>query len=114
MNVKKKNFVFDCILILITGGLWNIWMQYRQIRDYNLLTNSDKYSFTKWFLLSLITFGIYHVIHEYRLTKDICIMNGLIENEVISIASAALSITGLWVLVDLYQQELINQKVENS
>jgi hypothetical protein len=35
-NTRKKygffNFVFDCILTMITGGLWLIWVFVREMR----------------------------------------------------------------------------------
>ena len=117
MRLKKHNFIFDLVLILLTAGLWNIWMQYRQIRDYNRVSNEKKYSFLKWMILTLITFGFYHVYHEYKLTKSICEKNNIKEKEIISIIAAIISITGFWVFVDLYQQEILNQivsKIENE
>ena len=113
-NIKKHGFLFDLILILITGGLWNIWMQYRQIRDFNNLSKYKKYSFLNWFLLTLITIGVYHIIHEYRLTKDICELNQIGEKESIAIFAAIISMTGLWIFVDLYQQEVINNIIEKE
>jgi hypothetical protein len=112
--IKQKSFLFDLLFIIITGGLWNIWMQYRQIRDFNNLINQDKYSFIKWAILTLITFGLYHVYHEYKLTKDICLTNNIPEKETIAIVAALISITGLWIFVDLYQQEQINQIIQEN
>ena len=68
-KIDRKNLVIDLILILITGGLWNIWMQYRQIRDFNAYLGEYRYSFLFWLLLTFITFGLYHIYHEYRLTR---------------------------------------------
>jgi hypothetical protein len=110
--MQQKNIIIDLILILITGGLWNIWMQYRQIRDYNNINRTKNYSFFKWFIFTLVTFGIYHVYHEYKLTRDIYLLTGNTDNaEIVGLIAGAISITGLWIFVDLYQQELLNRRI---
>jgi hypothetical protein len=101
-KVIKKNLLFDFILIIITGGIWNLWMQFRKIRDYNTQLGFKKYSFLKWLILTILTFGLYHLYHEYKLTRDMD--NGL----EIGIMSAAVSATGAWIFVDLYQQSILN------
>ena len=111
MKIKKKNLFIDLILIIITGGIWNIWMQYRQIRDFNSVSNSNQYSFLKWLFFSLITFGIYHIYHEYKLTRDFCLLNEVNDAELIGIFSGIVSATGFWFIIDLYQQSLLNEKV---
>ena len=109
-KIRSKSIFVDLILIFITFGFWNIWMQYRQIRDFNKISNY-RYSFLKWFLFSLITFGIDHVYHEYKLTR------GMIKEvepdsdaQLIGLIAGAISATGLWIFVDIYQQDLLNQK----
>lgn len=112
--MKEQSIIFDLILILISGGIWNIWMQYRQIRDYNNLIRENKYSFFRWFIFTLITFGIYHVYHEYILTRDIYLLTGNKDNaDIFALIGAVLSATGLWVFVDIYQQELLNNKIKS-
>jgi hypothetical protein len=108
-NIDNKNILIDFILILITGGLWNIWMQYRQIRDFNIYLDIDKYSFFKWLFLSLITFGLYHIYHEYKLTRDMYESVTSIDNGLeVGIIAGAISATGAWIFVDLYQQSILN------
>lgn len=109
--VKHKSIFFDIVLILVTGGIWNIWMQYRQIRDYNKLSNTNNYSFFKWLILTLITFGLYHIYHEYKLTKDICLLTNKPDSETLGLLAALASISFLWVVVDIYQQEALNQRI---
>ena len=110
---KKKIILIDLILIILTGGLWNLWMQYRQIRDYNNLIGENRYSFIFWLFFSLLTLGLYHVYHEYKLTRDICLLEGNIKDpEIYAILAGVISITGLWIFVDLYQQEIINRSIK--
>lgn len=107
--MKQHNILIDCILLIITFGIWNIYMQYRQIQD--MKTFSTNYSFLKWALLSLITFGIYHVYHEYKMTKDICLFLEIPSNRIYALFSAIGSLSGLWIIVDLFQQDLLNDIV---
>ena len=108
--IRKKSIFFDLVLVLITFGLWNLWMQYRQIRDFNNISNKN-YSFLKWFFLSIITFGIYHVYHEYKLTRDMIEeVSPKSDSQLIGIIAGVVSATGLWIFVDVFQQELLNQK----
>ena len=108
--IRKKSIFFDLVLVLITFGLWNLWMQYRQIRDFNNISNKN-YSFLKWFFLSIITFGIYHVYHEYKLTRDMIEeVSPKSDSQLIGIIAGVVSATGLWIFVDVFQTELLNQK----
>lgn len=107
--IEQKNLILDFILIIITAGVWNIWMQYRQIRDFNIYLGQRRYSFLKWALLSLVTFGLYHIYHEYKLTRDMYEnvtddKNGL----EVGIIAGVISATGAWIFVDLYQQSILN------
>ena len=113
--VSKKSILIDLVLVLITGGLWNLWMQYRQIRDYNVLNagRGESYSFFTWLFFSIITLGLYHIYHEYKLTRDIYILSAEDGDiELIALFAAIVSATGLWIFVDLYQQELLNRAQE--
>lgn len=108
----KKNLLIDFLLILISGGLWNLWMQYRQIRDFNIFLGTNRFSFLKWFFLTLITFGLYHIYHEYRLTRDMYESQiGSPEGFEVGLIAGIISATGLWILVDLYQQSILNEIV---
>lgn len=109
-SISKKSIILDLILVLLTGGLWNIWMQYRQIRDFNKVS-THKYSFFKWAFFSLITFFLYHIYHEYKLTRDMVKeVDPTADAEILGLIAGVISATGLWVFVDLYQQELLNRK----
>jgi hypothetical protein len=109
-SIDKKNLLIDFALIVLTGGLWNIWMQYRQIRDFNICLNEEKYSFLKWLLFTLLTFGLYHIYHEYKLTRDMYeFVAGKNNGLEVGIIAAIISATGAWIFVDLYQQSILNE-----
>jgi hypothetical protein len=108
--MKKHSILFDIILALLTAGLWNIWVQRRQIRDTNTLIGEDKYSFLKWGIFSLLTFGIYHIYHEYIMTKDILSNLNNDTAELLSVGAAVCSAFGLWILVDAFHQQKFNER----
>ena len=109
VKIIKKNIFLDFILIIITAGIWNLWMQYRQIRDYNAHLGFKKYSFLKWLIFTILTFGLYHLYHEYKLTRDMYeTITGMNNGLEIGIISGAVSATGAWIFVDLYQQSILN------
>ncbi|MBT4792295.1 MAG: DUF4234 domain-containing protein [Halobacteriovoraceae bacterium] len=108
-KIEKKNLLIDFILILLTGGVWNIWMQYRQIRDFNICLGERKYSFIKWLILTLLTFGLYHIYHEYKLTRNMYeSVAGMGNGLEVGIIAGLISATGAWIFVDLYQQSILN------
>ena len=108
-QIEKKNLLIDLILILLTGGFWNLWMQYRQIRDFNLFLGMDRYSFLKWLILTFITLGLYHIYHEYKLTREMYeTLDGIDNGLEVGIIAGLISATGAWIFVDLYQQSILN------
>jgi len=116
-NIEKKSILWDIVWTILTLGLFNIWVQIRQIVDSNEIIGRQEFSFFKLALLTIITIGFYFVWHEYKMTK--ILMNKVYPNEPGSIEGtsllcAALAFFGLWFLVDSYQQHLINKIIDKS
>lgn len=111
---NKKSILLDILLTFITFGLWNIWVQYRQMRDYNKMHMNKEYSFIVWAIFCLLTFGLYHIYHEYKLTKDILILGGTKNPQEYAIICAIATAFGLWFIVDSYQQAVLNEKVDTG
>lgn len=111
---ERKSILFDIIVTFLTLGLWNLWVQYRQMRDYNKLHMRKDYSFLVWFILTLITFGLYHAYHEYKMTRDILILRGNDRPHDYAIICAIATLMGLWFIVDSYQQAVLNEVVEKG
>lgn len=108
-NIEKKSLLFDFVLILLTGGIWNVWMQYRQIRDFNSMSEEQNFSFAKWAILTILTFGLYHIYHEYKLTRHMYeSITGQNNGLEVGIIAGIISATGAWIFIDLYQQSLLN------
>jgi uncharacterized membrane protein YjgN (DUF898 family) len=104
----------DIILTLVTCGLWNIWIQARQMRAVNFMINRQKYNFWAWAGLTLITCGLWHIYHEYRLSSDISMALGKGPSDVGPILHLLLSIFALSIIADALQQAEINTYFGNT
>ncbi len=111
--ITKKDFLLDIFLTVITGGLFNLWVQYRQMRDMNFLLQHKKYSYLFWIFMSVITFGIYHHYHEYKMTKDLIEISEYESSGFEPILAAVLSFFLLWFVIDSFQQYLMNSTIES-
>ena len=108
-----RSIAVDVILTVLLCGLWNIWIQARQMRAVNFMIGTPKYKFWHWLLLTLITCGLWHIYHEYRLSQDIAWARNSpqSDNPVIHLV---LSIFGLSIVVDALQQAEINSYFGNN
>ena len=70
-NQHVRNVALDIVFTLLTCGLFNFYVQYKQCDAVNDMIQEDKYNFIHWFLFCLITCGLYHIYHEYRKSSDI-------------------------------------------
>jgi hypothetical protein len=103
-----RNIALDLILTLLTLGLYNLWVQHRQMVAVNAMLRQDKYSFWRWFLLSLVTCGIYHVYHEFRKSEDIARVLGRPGSND-GLVNLILTIIALGFIADAIQQSRINE-----
>jgi Domain of unknown function (DUF4234) len=103
-----SNVVVDILLTLITFGIYNVYLQRRQMHAVNHMLQVPKYSFLRWAILTIFTFGLYHVYHEYVLSRDIFNVLGLpASNE--PLLHTVLSIFGFSIVADALQQNAINR-----
>ncbi|WP_141735318.1 DUF4234 domain-containing protein [Oligoflexus tunisiensis] len=103
-----RSVAVDIILTIVLCGLWNIWVQARQMRAVNYMINKDKYHFLPWLLLTLITCGLWHIYHEYRKSQDISLAMNKGPGDNSPIVHLLLSIFGLSIIADALQQSEIN------
>lgn len=114
-RIKINSIFVDILLTLFTFGIWNLWVQFRQISDTNeILGNKEFPSMVKLILFSIITFGIYFIYHEYSLTKKLHLLNFGEEMFHVEIFIVIFTVLGLWFLVDSYQQSLLNKFIEEN
>ncbi len=102
-----RNIVVDILLTIVTCGLYNIYVQYKQMQAVNLMLKYQKYSFSHWAILSLVTCGIYHFYHEYIKNEDIRKTVGADSGQTVIVLGILLF--GLTPVADAIQQNLINE-----
>jgi hypothetical protein len=107
-DVLERSIVWDIVWTVLTFGLFNLWVQIRQIMDVNDILGREEFSMWKVFLLTILTLGLYFCYYEYQMTKQLQLaVNGSYSKEVCWLTAIA-SFLGLWFVVDGYQQSLIN------
>jgi len=104
-----RNIALDIILTLFTCGLWNIFIQYRQILAVNFFLNEERYSFVMWLILCLVTCGLYHFYHEYRMSQDLQTIWPVPGEAHLPLVHLLLSVIGLSIIADALQQSHINR-----
>lgn len=102
------NIAWDIIWTVLTCGLYNIYVQYRQIHAVNAMLKQDKYHFGWWALFTLVTFGLYHIYHEYRISEDIAKLVNEPQSS-LPIISIICTVLGVWIVADAIQQTYINR-----
>lgn len=106
--MKNESIIKDFFLTLLTLGLYNFYVQFRQIEDVNYIYKQDKHSLTRTFLYSVLTFGFYFCYHEYKLTLDLQEKAFGSKKAIMSLWVFPATFFGIWAVVDSYQQALLN------
>lgn len=110
---RSHSIILDFFLTIVTIGIWNLWVQWRQITEFNSQFQTRKIPHP-WIviILSVLTFGLYFIYHEFQMTREI---HRLVENRtypLIELAAGVGTFFGLWFIVDSYQQHLLNDYFE--
>lgn len=107
-NALVRSIVWDIVWTVLTCGLYNIYVQYKQIQAVNAMLKTQKYEFWPWLLFTALTCGLYHVYHEYRMSQDIVTLcEGSDTN--LPWMTVVLAIFGFSVVADAIQQTHINK-----
>lgn len=109
-----RSVAADIILTIVTCGLWNIWVQARQMRAVNFMIGREKYNFWIWAGLTLITCGLWHLYHEFRLSQDISTALGKGPSDISPVVHLLLSIFAMSIIADALQQAEINGYFGNT
>ena len=103
-----KNIALDIIFTILTFGLFNIWIQYRQMTTVNFMMKYEKYNFFLWFIFCIFSCGLYHLYHEYVMSEDLSKILGR-ESGKDGLINLLLSLFGLSIVADAIQQYHINE-----
>lgn len=106
-NQHIRNIAFDLVITILTCGLFNFYIQYKQCEAVNSMLGQPKYSFVSWFLFTLITCGLYHIYHEYRKCTDIANIMGKDPGSP-GLIAVILTLFGMSPVLDAIQQAEIN------
>jgi hypothetical protein len=109
---EQKSIFKDILFTFLTLGLFNIWVQFRQMVDTNLILGKDEFSPLKTLVFSVWTLGAYFAYHEYTLTRTLQKLVYHDDDWTKPLWTIPATIFGLWFLVDSYQQSLINLYIE--
>lgn len=102
-----RSIALDLFFTIITFGLYNLYVQYAQVKALNSILGEPKYSWGWWLFLTIITFGLYHIYHEYRQATDL--ERKVPGTQHLVLISVALSCFGLSIVCDAIQQTHINR-----
>ena len=109
----RRNVALDLILTLLLCGLWNLVLQYNQIKTLNYLLKEERFSYLKLSLFSLLTCGVYFVYHEYKKAEAFQDFLGRETPHKIDTSdpflAAVLSVLGLNFVYDAILQTKINE-----
>lgn len=103
-----RNIGLDLLFTLLTCGLYNIYVQYRQILALNEMLKEERYSFLNWLIFVVLTCGLYHIYHEYRTSEDLCRLLNLQDSKE-PIIAVILTVFGMHIVCDAIQQYHINR-----
>lgn len=107
-NEHIRNIAFDIVVTILTCGLFNLYVQYKQIDAVNHMLGNSKYSFLMWLLFTILTCGLYHIYHEYRMSTDIAERLEKPSDNA-GLIAILLTIFGLSIALDAIQQSEINK-----
>lgn len=113
--MNKRNVALDIILTILLCGLWNLVVQYDQIKTLNYLLKEEKYSIWKLSGFSILTCGIYFIYFEYLKSVDFAKLSkpGR-EDDSDSVIAVVLSIFGMHWVYDAILQTKINEYIDQQ
>ncbi|RZA12235.1 MAG: DUF4234 domain-containing protein [Proteobacteria bacterium] len=109
-----RNIGLDIILTIFTCGIWNFFVQYRQMEAVNYFLGENRYHFVNWLIFCLLTCGLYHLYHEYRMSQDLQKIDPSLSEIHMPLVHLLLTFFGLSIITDALQQSHINQMLGHN
>jgi hypothetical protein len=110
----KRNIWLDILFTILTVGLYNLYFQLRKVLDINEREGKEVFTFWKVALFSVLTFGFYFIYHQFKVTLYLHEKTFGDKKIVSSIWTIPITFIGLWILVDVYHQLLLNSAHEDN
>ncbi len=112
---NRRNVALDVVLTLLLCGLWNLVVQYDQIKTMNHLLREEKYNIWKLSAFTILTCGIYFIYFEYLKSVDFARLSkpGRTDDSDPVIA-VVLTIFGMNFIYDAILQTKINEYLEKQ
>ena len=111
----KRNVALDLVLTLLLCGLWNLVVQYEQIKTLNIILKEERYNIWKLSIFTILTCGIYFIYFEYRKSVDFAaIKNPGQTDDSDAVIAVILSIFGLNWIYDAILQTKINELIDQQ
>ena len=113
--MNKRNVALDIVLTILLCGLWNLVVQYDQIKNLNFLMKEEKYNIWKLSAFSILTCGLYFIYFEYLKSVDFNKLSkpGLTDDSDAVIA-VVLSLFGMHWVYDAILQTKINEYIDQT
>ena len=113
--MNKRNVALDVVLTVLLCGLWNLVVQYEQIKTLNYLYKEEKYNIWKLSLYTILTCGIYFIYFEYLKSVDFARLSkrtGTDDSD--AIIAVILTIFGMNFIYDAILQTHINEYIDQQ
>jgi hypothetical protein len=108
----SANIPLFLILTLLTGGIFNLFWNWRQMQACNAMLGRREFSWLRWVVLSLLTFLLYHLYYQYKMGAAIVEIQRRYEEPVfedLPLVSLLATIFGFSVAADCIHQYEINK-----
>ena len=113
--MNKRNVALDIVLTLLMCGLWNLVVQYDQIKTLNFIYKEEKYNIWKLSLFSILTCGIYFIYFEYLKSVDFAkVSKPTHSDDSDAVIAVILSIFGMHWIYDAILQTKINEYIDQQ
>ena len=103
-----RSIVLDLLLTILFCGLWNIVVQYSQLKALNYLLKEEKYGIWKISIFTLLTCGVYFIYYEYKKAQELDRITGVADGSD-PILALLLSVFGFCWVYDAVFQAKLNQ-----
>ena len=113
--MNRRNVALDIVLTLLMCGLWNLVVQYDQIKTLNHIFREEKYNIWKLSAFTILTCGIYFIYFEYLKSQDFAkFIKPAQHDDSDAVIAVVLTIFGMNWIYDAILQTKINEYIDQQ